>query len=83
MILPIIPRIAPNIEKPIPVNPMIENTSMIIPHTSVSCGLVYIIIAPTSTIIPAISGSKKNQLHANPEPIPHIPPPIIPPMGKF
>ena len=81
---PIIPSIAPSIEKPIPVNPMIENTSTIIPHTRVSCGLVFIIIAPTSTIIPATIGSKKNQPPANPELVHHpIPPPIIPPIGKI
>ena len=82
---PIIPRIEPKIEKPIPANPITENTSTIIPKVRISYDRTFIIIASASTIIPETSDSTRYQPPANPGPVHQlIMPPslIIQPMGK-
>lgn len=66
----------PKKERPIPVNPTIENITMIIPQRVVSCGRALIITAPTITNIPATIGMVKNQ----PLIIPIIMLPTMPPI---
>lgn len=66
----------PRKESPIPVNPTIENITIIIPQRVFCRGRAFNIIAPIITNIPATIGMDKNQ----PLIIPTIMPPIIPPI---